>query len=94
VLNRLAVGQDVPVPLSSTRDLEGLRAELAGLGIEMRRRRVPEAVDVRAVRERFGLTQVEFATRFGLDPDAVRNWEQGRTRPDRKRPHPLTRHRG
>jgi putative transcriptional regulator len=40
-------------------------------------------VDVRAVREGLGLTQLEFAARFGLDPDAVQNWEQGRTRPDR-----------
>ena len=39
-------------------------------------------VDVRAVREGYGLTQEEFALRFGLDLSTLRNWEQGRTRPD------------
>jgi putative transcriptional regulator len=34
------------------------------------------------VREGLGLTQEEFAWRFGLDLAALRNWEQGRTRPE------------
>ena len=38
--------------------------------------------DARAVREGLGLTQEEFAWRFGLDVAALRNWEQGRTRPE------------
>lgn len=37
-------------------------------------------VDVRAVRRRLGLSQSEFAEKFGFP---LRNWEQGRTRPDR-----------
>lgn len=41
-----------------------------------------EAVDVRAVRERLGLTQEQFAWRYGLDVSAIRNWESGRRRPD------------
>lgn len=45
VLNRLADGQEVPVALPSTLDLDGVRADLAGLGVEMRPRRVPVAVD-------------------------------------------------
>ena len=44
---------------------------------------MPGSVDVLGLRESLGLTQLEFATRFGLDLDAVQNWEQGRTRPDR-----------
>ena len=40
------------------------------------------AVDVRAVRRRLGLSQSEFAARFGFQPATLRNWEQGRTRPD------------
>lgn len=83
VLNRLAEGRAVPVLLPAVADLAHLREELAALGVEALPRSVPESVDVRGVREAFGLTQLEFATRFGLDPDAVRNWEQGRTRPDR-----------
>ncbi len=43
---------------------------------------VPEEVDVRAVRMRLGLSQAKFAAHFGFSVDAVRNWEQGRRRPD------------
>jgi putative transcriptional regulator len=42
---------------------------------------VPE-VDVRKVRTKMGLSQTEFATKFGLPPATLRNWEQGRSRPD------------
>jgi putative transcriptional regulator len=42
---------------------------------------IPE-VDVRKVRMKMGLSQAEFATRFGLPPATLRNWEQGRSRPD------------
>ena len=38
--------------------------------------------DVRATRKRLGLSQAEFAARFGFQPSTLRNWEQGRTRPD------------
>lgn len=37
---------------------------------------VPDEVDVLAIRK-------GFARRFGLDPRAVQDWEQGRRRPDR-----------
>ena len=43
---------------------------------------VPEEVDVTAIRTRLGLSQGEFAVRFGFKLDAVQNWEQGRRRPD------------
>ena len=42
---------------------------------------VPD-VDVRAVRRKLNLSQTQFAARFGFAPASVRNWEQGRTRPD------------
>ena len=42
---------------------------------------VPE-VDVRKVRTEMGLSQAEFATKFGFPPATLRNWEQGRSRPD------------
>lgn len=42
---------------------------------------VPE-VDVRKVRTKMGLSQAQFATRFGFPPATLRNWEQGRSRPD------------
>ena len=42
---------------------------------------VPD-VDVRVARERLGLTQPAFATKFGVALPTLRKWEQGRRRPD------------
>ena len=42
---------------------------------------VPE-VDVRKVRVKMKLSQAQFATKFGFPPATLRNWEQGRSRPD------------
>lgn len=39
-------------------------------------------VDVKAIRSRLGLTQPEFADRFGLPVGSLRDWEQHRTAPD------------
>jgi DNA-binding transcriptional regulator YiaG len=39
-------------------------------------------VDIRAVRNRLGLSQTEFALRFGFELDTIQNWEQGRYKPD------------
>ena len=39
-------------------------------------------VDVRKVRLKMKLSQAEFATKFGFPPATLRNWEQGRSRPD------------
>jgi putative transcriptional regulator len=39
-------------------------------------------IDVRGVRRRLGLSQSEFASKFGFQTATLRNWEQGRTRPD------------
>jgi putative transcriptional regulator len=33
-------------------------------------------------RRELGLSQSEFAARFGFAPSTVKNWEQGRTQPD------------
>jgi putative transcriptional regulator len=38
--------------------------------------------DVRKVQQRMGLSQAQFATKFGFPPGTLRNWEQGRSRPD------------
>jgi putative transcriptional regulator len=42
---------------------------------------VPE-VDVRKVRHKMRLSQAQFALKFGFPPATLRNWEQGRSRPD------------
>ena len=44
--------------------------------------RVPPRINVRAIREKTGLSQARFAVKFGFSADAIRNWEQGRRRPD------------
>jgi DNA-binding transcriptional regulator YiaG len=79
-LNRLANGESVAVELGAA-DREKLRAELSRLGILGRAIHLPTA-DVKRVREHFGLSQTEFAIRFGFEIDTVQNWEQGRNRPD------------
>jgi putative transcriptional regulator len=43
-------------------------------------RRVPRA---RTLRRALGLTQEEFATRYQIPIGTLRDWEQGRTEPDR-----------
>lgn len=42
---------------------------------------VPD-VDVRAARQRLGMTQPAFAARFGVALPTLRKWEQGQRRPD------------
>jgi putative transcriptional regulator len=39
-------------------------------------------VDVKAVREKSGLSQTEFAFLYGFNPRTLQQWEQGRTKPD------------
>lgn len=45
--------------------------------------RVPDTIDVAAIRAKLGLSQTAFAAAFGLDVAAVRDWEQARRQPDR-----------
>jgi putative transcriptional regulator len=45
--------------------------------------RVPDDVEVVALRRRLGLSQRAFAARFGFSLAAVRDWEQGRRRPEK-----------
>ncbi len=42
----------------------------------------PDAIDVRAIRDRLGLSRPAFAARFGQAVAAVRDWEQGLRRRD------------
>jgi putative transcriptional regulator len=44
-----------------------------------RMRRLP---DIKALRARLGMTQEQFAQAYRLPLGTVRDWEQGRTRPD------------
>src|ERR1035441_10629536 len=39
-------------------------------------------VDVRKLRVRMGLSQTQFAARFGFSLDSIQNWEQGHRQPE------------
>jgi putative transcriptional regulator len=43
---------------------------------------IPVQIDVRAIRIRLGLTQSQFAVRFGFSVNTLRHWEQGRRVPE------------
>lgn len=43
---------------------------------------VPAEIDVRRIRIKLGMTQAEFALRFGFPVATVRDWEQKRRRPE------------
>ena len=49
----------------------------------LRFERVDLHPDAKEIREKIGLSQREFATRFGLSVKTVQHWEQKRTTPDR-----------
>jgi len=73
-------------PSAGSRIIESLReavdwAEGKDVSVRVTTVEVP-TVDVRAVRRRLGLSQAAFAAKFGFQPATLRNWEQGRTRPD------------
>jgi len=43
---------------------------------------VPQRIDVRAIRTRLGMTQQEFAGRFGFSVNTLRHWEHGKRQPE------------
>lgn len=51
-------------------------------GFRVHEVQIPEAVNVRDIRDRLHMTQQEFAHRFGFSVYSIRNWEQGRRRPE------------
>jgi len=77
-LQRKKVVLDVP----NVEDLQKLAMELTESGFSIAAM-TEFAVDVKKLRDRLGLTQEQFSLRFGLELDAVRNWENGRREPDR-----------
>lgn len=67
--------------------LEGLNEALAhsrgeDLGAQEYPVRIPDMIDVRAVRASLGLSQTAFALKFGFSVDTVRNWEQAKRVPN------------
>ena len=73
-------------PTLGQRIIQGLEEALAWskgeeLPVRVTHVQVPD-VDVSGVRRRMGLSQTQFAMKFGFPPATLRNWEQGRARPD------------
>ena len=61
--------------------LNGVEAFLAGEQ-EGFKAHVPQKVDVKAIRDRLGMTQARFSNTFGFSLDAVKHWEGGRRTPE------------
>jgi len=61
--------------------LNDVEAFLAGKQ-EGFRAHVPQEVDVKAIRNRLGMTQARFADTFGFSLDAIKHWEGGRRTPE------------
>lgn len=70
------------IDLPAVEDAAALACDLAQAGIAAAAAGPPASVDGRALRQRLGLSREQFATRFGLEVETVRNWEIGRREPD------------
>ena len=65
---------------SIKRGLEQAIAHQEGRPAKVRVHRIPD-IDVKAVREKTGLTQLEFAVKFAISAGTLRHWERGDRRP-------------
>ncbi len=81
-MDELLFARRVFVNLPTVEDRMKLAAELAESGIAAAPVDPPSSPDVRALRASLRLTREQFAVRFGLDVETVRNWEAGRREPD------------
>lgn len=59
-------------------------AKGARKGYKVHRIKVPDTVNVRAIRERSGLSQAKFAAKYGFSARTVSEWEQGHRKPNRQ----------
>jgi DNA-binding transcriptional regulator YiaG len=82
IVTRLAKGESVAAEIPTVEDVGVFEKELKRHGVIAERRDPPEDVNVKEIRERLGLSQDEFAMRFGFDAASLRNWEQKRTVPE------------
>jgi len=74
-------GKYVILEAPMVEDLQALAGEMKEFGFSMSVV-TNKGVDVKRIRERLGMTQEQFALTYGLDVDAIRNWEYGRREPD------------
>lgn len=57
------------------------RGEVTGAQVVKVKRKIPQNVEVKAIRAKLGLTQEQF-TRFGFSLSAIRHWEAKRRTPE------------
>lgn len=43
---------------------------------------IPGEIDIKSLRQKLGLSQVQFALRYCFNPRTLQDWEQGRVKPD------------
>jgi DNA-binding transcriptional regulator YiaG len=80
-IDELTIGRTAYVEARSVTDYALLKRRMASHNVAAHRIEL-RPVDVKAVRARLGISQEAFAGRYGLDVATVRNWEQGRTKPE------------
>ena len=73
--------------MSGAKIISGMRQAVAyakGEAVNVRESviRTPAEVDVKAIRDRLGFTQQQFARQFGFSVGSIRNWEQGHRLPE------------
>lgn len=70
IANSILKGAKEALEYSETKKKENYRVHIA------------KEIDVKTIRSKLNLSQREFAQKFGLTVDAVRNWEQHRRTPE------------
>ncbi|MDE2005679.1 MAG: helix-turn-helix domain-containing protein [Rhodospirillales bacterium] len=81
-ITRLAEAGTTVCVIAEGADIPALARDLGPLDVAVLRAAPRDPGDIAAVRARHGLSQREFAALLGIDPDTLRNWEQGRNKPD------------
>jgi putative transcriptional regulator len=75
-------GHRVFAELPTVEDEQAFIRDMAACGIAAVLIKRDAVVDVRALRERLALTREQFAIRYGLEVETLRNWETGKREPD------------
>jgi putative transcriptional regulator len=70
------------VHLPIVEDPQTVTNELVAAGIDAVRIEQPPLPDVLSIRKRLGLSREQFALRYGLEVETIRNWETGKREPD------------
>ena len=70
------------VELPMVEDVTVVMQELEETGIQAQTAQASRMLDVRGLRGRLGLTREQFALRYGLEVETLKNWETGKREPD------------